>query len=461
MFHAILNRESGTESPSLLRKAQSSRFFLTLDLCKQPTLSCSYFRSPITSIDIERIDGRYLLAGSTEGKVCVYDLEQNRTLRLEPIAKKKEATHLISSCKWYQNDTGAFVTGGNEGKVNVFDTNEMQVVYTFDMSKKVFAVEPGNSLETFHLVACATAGQHVRLCDLRSGGNSHILMGHSSGVISLKWSPRDPHVLVTGSSDHRILLWDIRRSNFMLSFDQYKTEVPHSVKAKVGEELSESEEEEVEEEKVFFIGEKSSKSKRASKTFYGGRQYNPLQGGLSNDDGNRGGSNTYNRNKSKEISAHDGDVNGLCFSTDGLFLFSTGTDQTVRMWNTDNGKNRVFNVTGISNAAGTSNLGMDVSFEGDLLFHPNHNSISAYRIEKASEAFVLNAHFERVNKVVCHPFKEELYSCSNDQTICRWTPSSLKGPLLSTADLQVLIRRNEADQGNLLEVEREDEWSED
>ena len=37
--------------------------------------------------------------------------------------------------------------------------------------------------------------------------------------------------------------------------------------------------------------------------------------------------------------AHNGRVNGLCFSGDGLYLITMGTDDRMRLWNSSNGEN--------------------------------------------------------------------------------------------------------------------------
>lgn len=37
--------------------------------------------------------------------------------------------------------------------------------------------------------------------------------------------------------------------------------------------------------------------------------------------------------------AHNGRVNGLCFTADGLFLLTTGTDDRMRLWNSATGEN--------------------------------------------------------------------------------------------------------------------------
>ena len=44
-------------------------------------------------------------------------------------------------------------------------------------------------------------------------------------------------------------------------------------------------------------------------------------------------------NVASAVTAHNGHVNGLCFSSDGLHLLSFGTDNRLRLWDTSTGKN--------------------------------------------------------------------------------------------------------------------------
>ena len=39
------------------------------------------------------------------------------------------------------------------------------------------------------------------------------------------------------------------------------------------------------------------------------------------------------------ITAHNGHVTEMCFTSDGLFLVTTGTDQRARLWDTFTGTN--------------------------------------------------------------------------------------------------------------------------
>jgi len=44
--------------------------------------------------------------------------------------------------------------------------------------------------------------------------------------------------------------------------------------------------------------------------------------------------------------AHNGRVNGLCFTADGLHLLTTGTDDRMRLWDSATGENTLVRATG-------------------------------------------------------------------------------------------------------------------
>jgi DNA excision repair protein ERCC-8 len=66
------------------------------------------------------------------------------------------------------------------------------------------------------LIAVGCQNGNVKLCDVRSGSSLQTLKGHRKGVMSVRWSPLDEHLLASGSQDNQILLWDIRRGKIPL-----------------------------------------------------------------------------------------------------------------------------------------------------------------------------------------------------------------------------------------------------
>lgn len=62
----------------------------------------------------------------------------------------------------------------------------------------------------------------VELIDLRTGGATQELRGHTNSVLTCCWSPVEEFLLATGGADNKIFFWDIRSGNSCLKrLDQY------------------------------------------------------------------------------------------------------------------------------------------------------------------------------------------------------------------------------------------------
>lgn len=60
----------------------------------------------------------------------------------------------------------------------------------------------------------------------------------------------------------------------------------------------------------------------------------------------RRGNVTFQRCVFAVNTAHNGRVNGLCFTADGLFLLTAGTDDRMRLWNSATGENTLVSAEG-------------------------------------------------------------------------------------------------------------------
>jgi len=105
---------------------------------------------------------------------------------------------------------------------------------------------------------------------------THTLQGHNFGfVIPVRWHPTRPHLLASGGSDGTVRLWDVRRGKACLA----------------------------------SLDQHNSATKENAKRL-----------------------TASNR-------AHDGVVNGIEFTGDGLFLVSLGHDEKMRVWDLETGMN--------------------------------------------------------------------------------------------------------------------------
>jgi len=204
-------------------------------------------RGPVNHLDLDPYDDRFLLMAAGDATVGLYDMEamervpqedddgssstgplRVRSLHVTPRASVRVAggagdytsntaagvaastalatrgpppaeghRHSVTSVQWYPLDTGLFVSGSTDGTVRVWDTNVFANAGVFDIGSNVHAIAMSPAMRAHSLVAVGTDDRRVRLCDLKSGGCSHLLTGHSEAVTTVAWSPTQEHLLAT------------------------------------------------------------------------------------------------------------------------------------------------------------------------------------------------------------------------------------------------------------------------
>ncbi|XP_012312686.1 DNA excision repair protein ERCC-8 isoform X5 [Aotus nancymaae] len=279
MLGFLSARQTGLEDALRLQRAASTRRVLGLELNKDRDVERIH-GGGINTLDIEPVEGRYMLSGGSDGVIVLYDLENSSRQpyytckavcsvdRYHPDVHK----YSVETVQWYPHDTGMFTSSSFDKTLKVWDTNTLQTADVFNFEETVYSHHMSPVSTKHCLVAVGTRGPKVQLCDLKSGSCSHILQGHRQEILAVSWSPRYDYILATASADSRVKLWDVRRaSGCLITLDQHN-------------------------------GEKSQAVESAN-------------------------------------TAHNGKVNGLCFTSDGLHLLTVGTDNRMRLWNSSNGEN--------------------------------------------------------------------------------------------------------------------------
>ena len=215
-----------------------SRFFNVKQLSQDPDI-VSPHRKSISSLAVDST-GRFLLAGSADATISVYDFSKwgrsklsnnnnNGRSSYAPVAKSIKVPAVtdilqlpaghsasITYAQWYPTDAGVFLSASSDGTILVWDTHQM---------KPVLRVQPFRDDSAGFLSAhLRTGGDHsliavgswyeseIKLVDIRSGASSHQLVGHGGGISTLMWSSNNPNIVASGSRDSTVRLWDIRKS---------------------------------------------------------------------------------------------------------------------------------------------------------------------------------------------------------------------------------------------------------
>lgn len=372
----IFNREIGS-------KTNRFTFQSDLNLHRLENLSLSRHRDvkvvghgAITSVAIDPLEWRYILAGSSDGLVAIYDTKNSsgsprHVSEVVGITSNSGGLSRASTSvvQWYPTDNAVFVSSGADGQLKVWDANHLtQPVESFILSKRIYChhIAKLNSSQ----VAVGTDTNHVKLVDLRSGASTHELRGHKNSILAVQWSPNLPSILASGCLDGKALLWDVRKArNCLMSFD---------------------------------MGNIQGKEKKRSL---------------------------------EKSMAHKGSLNGLTFSNTSRHLVTYGCcDGRVRKWDIMTGINTKTKFDPYNNISKMMDIKIHVpivtsekttSTSEEVVFVPNKSNIIRMRLEDGLCRGRLTGHFKSVTGLAFSPMHLELFSGSSDRAILVWDAQNL------------------------------------
>lgn len=295
-----------------------------------------------------------LISGGSDASIRIWDLEQcgnpHDSHVYKPVAKinrseSNEKAHQfgITSLSFYPFDPNAFLSSSYDQTLKLWDTDSTLLSGSWDLDSKLYthAISP---VADHLLIACGTAHPAVRLVDLRSNAAVQSLVapgqvGIGGGaVLSLAWSPRQEHVLVSGTLDGAVRIWDVRRASSLLGL--------------------------LDQEDSLGLMEHG------------------------NDDGR--GKNAMERGYRISAKAHSGPVNGLTWTDDGAYIISAGHDRRIRVWDAATGANTLASFGPSIKNGQLANIPMFVSPIGltlpkkELLFWPNETEILVMELHEGT-----------------------------------------------------------------------------
>ncbi|CAJ1949566.1 unnamed protein product [Cylindrotheca closterium] len=251
----VVNRHHGPQSPMAFARFVTQSFDAK-ELLTNPEI-ISPHQSSIDCLAVDKTNGRFLLAGSADGTVSIFDLSKwgsehhirqgtnNNSLArksaFHPIARSIKVTapqnydipeghsSSVAHVQWYPVDSGAFLSTAYDGTLLFWDTNQMQPVlrvHPFDDDAGGGGIAHLQTGGDHSLIAAGSWNDDaIKLVDIRSGSHSHELSGHTDGISTLQWSPNMPVVLASGSKDGTVRLWDIRKSGSRACITVFNREV--------------------------------------------------------------------------------------------------------------------------------------------------------------------------------------------------------------------------------------------
>ncbi|XP_039125945.1 WD repeat-containing protein ATCSA-1-like [Dioscorea cayenensis subsp. rotundata] len=429
MWKEVRAREEGALPPNSFASRIRSRRTSSLELSQRKEI-VSPHHGAVNSLQVDLIEGRYLLSGASDASAAAFDV-QHATDRegngliakhksLFVVDKQLEFGHkyAISSVLWYPVDTGLFVTGSLDHHVKVWDTNSVQVVMDFKMPGKVYGMAMSAIATTHMLIAAGSEDVQVRLCDIASGAFTHTLSGHRDGVMSLEWSASSEWILMTGGCDGAIRFWDIRRAGCFLVLDQSRSQLgrrpplsTNTVKKGLTSRMASSGQYSAK----GLVSQRKSSLGNTMKQLPSLRKGNFLSKGSTVQRLHPGMTSGQNR-----ATAHYGAVTGLKATGDGMYLISSGSDSRLRLWDIESGCNTLVNFEAMRLQT-SKGMKLAVNDDSSLVFTPCMATVKAYDVWTGTVKKTFHGHYESVN--CCHfsSLDQELYTGSNDRQILVWS----------------------------------------
>lgn len=256
------------------------------------TFSNQTHSASVNTLAIDRIYHRFLLSGSSDSTIKLWDLESPQTIRQDgDVQLKYKPTHTfprksvhnfgITKLNWWP-DNGMFLSSSYDFKLNLYDANTMELAHSFKLGSRIvdFDIDPSGNNST--VICCLDGGVGgVKVLDLRTLsdtqnlGGGGISMGGVGYMSSCCYSPRDSNLCIAGGVDGSCYAWDIRSSK------KHLFELDMNITAS-------------------YMNQEQNRPNKKKKLM-----------------------------KSK---AHNGSINSMLFTADGTTLITLGNDEKLRTW---------------------------------------------------------------------------------------------------------------------------------
>jgi len=196
----------------------------------EPELLCSALHNGSVT-DIEFVASDHFITSSSCGNITLYETTKDEK---EILAQRNwSGTHHFGkeqpcSCTNVSVSQSNFVSVGEDGRINVFQVEQINPLRVIDNAECV-SITSVIHTKTNEIVTTNSIGQ-LKAWDLRQSGSkamkTMLPSGEKVALESVDRHPYQPYLVVTGSSDGVVGVWDLRHERYPVAMiDAHDSEV--------------------------------------------------------------------------------------------------------------------------------------------------------------------------------------------------------------------------------------------
>ncbi|KAK7489058.1 hypothetical protein BaRGS_00019719 [Batillaria attramentaria] len=364
MIRLLGERESGIIYPLIFQRAEVTRRNYCLELSKHKDVE-GVHKGSINSVDLDVIENRYLLSGAADSSIVIHDTQPANGEAQQTYKHVCQVSHNSGSTK-----------------------HSVETIQWYPIDTGMFT----SSGADYQLKIWDT--NRLKVADKYSFHG--IVYSHHMSGISVK------HCLIAvGCSRSTVKLVDMKAGSATHQLRGHDSSV--------------------------FVVQWSSRDEFLLATCGADNRVllwdiRSAKGSLVTLDQHNGESASHSKCAK---TAHDGAVNGLRFTSDGLHLVTFGTDNQLRLWNAFTGKNMLVNYGYVYNTSRkAAQIALSCSGSPDVVFAPSDSNIEVVDLYGGNRITTLRGHYNSVNCCIHDCQTQYLYSGGSDRNILVWAPSS-------------------------------------
>jgi len=156
----------------------------------------------------------HILGASEDMTVCHWDVNtyQKGNSTIEPLGIYRGHTSVVGDVSWHATQDNTFASVGDDKQLMIWDTRSpdrtkpRQQVEAHDKEILAVAFSPSNE----YLILTGSSDKSIALWDTRVFPKPlHTFHYHTDEILSLTWSPTHETIFASASSDRRVAIWDL------------------------------------------------------------------------------------------------------------------------------------------------------------------------------------------------------------------------------------------------------------